>query len=440
VTDETTARPHDPPTHAPAVSRTNIVAAIFGNFLEHYDFVVFAVFASVISTQFFPADDPAAALLNTFAIYGVAFVGRPLGAVLFGRYGDRAGRRAALSAAVLLMVVATVVIGIAPTYEQVGVLAAVILFLARFAQGLSAGGEMAGAGSYLIEVAPPHRRALLTSWQSSSSSIGQVAASGLGALLAAVLSAEALGAWGWRVAFVIAAPLGVIGLWMRLRLEETPRFREVLAADRVIKAPVRELWVHHRRRLFTGMGVTVAWTISAYLYLAYMPTYLTSVVGLDLGTALALNTLAVLAYLPAIPYFARVADRRGRRPVLLAGCVATFVLTVPAFLLMGGGDVVLVFVASVLLLVSFALFAGTAPATLSELFPTRVRYTGVAVSYAVSVALFGGTAPFISTWLIGVIGSPLAPAAYMMTGSVVTFLVVLLAVREGAHEALPDDD
>lgn len=416
------------------------MAATFGNFLEHYDFVLFAVFAPIISTSFFPSDDPAAALLNTFAIYGVAFIGRPLGAALFGRYGDRAGRRKSLSAAVLLMVVATVVIGVTPSYGQIGVWAAVILFVARFVQGLSAGGEMAGAGSYLIEMAPPRRRALFASWQSTSSSIGQVAASGLGVLLVALLTEPDLNSWGWRLAFLIAAPLGVIGLYMRLNLMETPRFQSVVAKNEVVKAPIAEILKHHRRALFTAMGVTVAWTISAYMYLAYMPTYMTKVIGLEFGTALTINLVTVAAYLPAIPTAAWLSDRVGRRPMLIAGCVATFALTYPALQMMRTGSIPLIVVANLALLLSFATFAGVAPAALSELFPTKVRYTAVAVSYAVTVAALGGTAPFVSTLLIDLTGTPVAPSFYMMVGAAVTLAVLLTVYRDRAHQPLPDED
>jgi MHS family proline/betaine transporter-like MFS transporter len=411
-------------------ARKAVVAAAIGNFLEHYDFFLFAAYATVFATIIFPRTDPVAGLLYSFAIYGVAFVGRPLGALVFGHFGDRIGRRNTLAASILLMVGATVMIGLAPTFEVVGVLAAVWLFVARFLQGVALGGEFAGATSSLVELAPPHRRALYGSFNTLTVGLALLAGTCIAALISAVLTPEAVQSWGWRIPFLLAAPLGAAGLYLRLRLDESPAFTEAAARRETVSAPllltVRAFW----RPILMALGVTVVWTIGAYVVLVYAGTYLATQTGLAFGPALAVQAVALTAYTVMVPAAAAAADRFGRRIVLLVGCASLLVLSIPGFLLLQTGNVGLIVLASTVLAGTVGVVAGPAPTALAEMFETRVRYSALGIGFNLSVALFGGTAPLVATALIAATGTSLAPSFYLAAGAAVSLVVLLTVVRE----------
>lgn len=416
--------------------RRAVAAAAIGNFLEHYDYFIFALYATVFAAIIFPQTDQLAGLLYVFAIYGVAFVGRPLGALIFGHYGDRYGRRNTLAASILLMVGATIMIGIAPTFELVGVFAAVWLFLARFLQGIALGGEFAGATSYLVEMAPPHRRGLYGSFNTFTVGLALLSGTGIAALIAVSMGEAMVQSWGWRIPFLLAAPLGVAGLYMRLRLDESPKFTELADRDETAAAPLRLTLTRHWRPILISLGVTVVWTISAYVVLVYAATYLATQTDLSLGAALTVQSVALAVYTVVVPLSAMASDRMGRRPILLASSALFLVLSIPAFLLIQTGSFVLIILASCLLTGLVGLFAGPAPTALAEMFETRVRYSALGIGYAASVALFGGTAPFVATALIAALGTPLAPAFYLTAGAAVSLVVLLAVVRETGRAPL----
>ena len=415
--------------------RRAIVAAVIGNVLEWYDFAVYGYFVPVISQLFFPNSTPVVAVLLTFAVFGVGFVARPAGSVLFGVYGDRYGRKRALGAVVMLMAVATLALGLLPTYASVGVLAPVLLVVARLAQGLSGGGEWGGSAAYLVEFAPEGRRGFIGSWQQVSVGGGFLLGSAVATALNAGLTHEQLVGWGWRAPFLAGVLLAGVGAYIRFQLDDTPKFSQIEAAHQVAQSPLREAFTTNLRETAVAFGITLHNTVAYYIVLIYMPTYLTRVAKLSQGAALGISTSCLLVFVVLVPFMGRLSDRVGRRGLLIASALGYAVLAYPAFLLASSGNVPLALLAQFVLVVLLAVYAGPAPAVYSELFPTRVRYTALSVGYNVPVAIFGGFAPFIATWLIDALGTPTAPALYVIVAAVAT-LVTMIWVPETAFKPL----
>jgi MHS family proline/betaine transporter-like MFS transporter len=401
-----------------------VTAGAIGNFVEWYDYSVYGFFATVIASQFFPSDDPVASLLATFAVFAVAFFMRPVGAFVFGHYGDTVGRRNTLAAAIILMGIATLTIGVLPSYAQIGVLAPILLVGARLLQGFSAGGEWSGSAAFMVEYAPENRRGLYGSWQQFSIVAGLLVGSGMGALLGAVLSEDALNAWGWRIPFILGMVVALVGLYLRLRIEDTPAFRIIEEKEEVTEAPVKESFTAHGGESITAIGFTVAWTVAYYILLTYMPTYVSQTLGLPLTQALLSNAIGLVVLMTLIPFTAALSDSIGRKPLLIAFSVLIAVFTYPLFLLASTKVLFLIVVAQVLFSLIISLFSGPRPASLVEMFPTNVRYSALGVSYNIAVAAFGGTAPFIATYLISRTGSNLAPTFYLIVAAVITLFFV----------------
>jgi len=416
-------------------SRRAIVAGAIGNVLEWYDFAVYGYFVPVISQLFFPAKTPLVSLLLTFSVFGVGFVMRPVGSVVFGQYGDRHGRKRALSAVIFLMAISTFAVGLLPTYASVGALAPALLVTARLAQGLSGGGEWGGAAAYLVEFAPPGRRGFTGSWQQVSVGAGFLLGSLTAALLNSALSPEAMLAWGWRIPFLLGLAVGAVGGYMRWQLDDTPKFTEIEVHGGTSRHPLTEALTTYRKPTLLAFGITLHNTVAYYAVLIFMTSWLSTAVKLPRSTALWIGTSCLVIFVVLIPFVGALSDRVGRRPLLIASCVGYVLLTWPMFALAASGDPMLAFVAQAVLVILLALYAGAGPAVYAELFPTRVRYTALSIGYNIPVAIFGGFAPFISTWLIQATGSILAPVVYVIAASLAT-LVTMFWVRETAFEAL----
>ena len=419
--------------HAPAEpqARRAILAAVVGNVLEWYDFAVYAYMATIIARQFFPSQDEVVSLLSAFAAFGVGFVVRPLGGIVIGRLGDVRGRKAALVLTIVLMAAGTVMIGLVPAYASIGVAAPILIVIARLLQGFSAGGEWGGATAFIVEWAPAGRRGLYGSLQQSSVACGLLLGSGIAAAVSTLFSAAAVDEWAWRIPFLLGGVLAPIGLYMRRNIEETPAFARV---SREPASPA--LSVPAIRLAARALGFTVLWTVSYYIVLSYMPTFLQKQVGLPRTQALWATTAGLLLLALAAPLFGWCSDRIGRKPLLLAACVAFMVLPYPAFSLMLSQPSLGTAVAVQLVLaLAIAVFSGPGPAAIAEIFPTRVRSTWMSTGYSVAVAVFGGFAPFIATWLIARTGSPAAPSFYVM-GAAVVSIVVILRMEETAGKPL----
>jgi MHS family proline/betaine transporter-like MFS transporter len=406
---------------------------VAGNVLEWYDFAVYAYLATVLSRKFFPPGDEVTALLATFAAFGVGFVARPLGGILIGRLGDTKGRKAALLATIGLMAFGTVLIGLIPTYEQIGALAPALVLLARIMQGFSAGGEWGGSTAFIVEWAPETRRGLYGSLQQCSVAGGLLLGSGTAALIATLLDAEVADAWGWRIPFLLGGLIGPIGLYMRRKVEETPAYRAALRPYLHSDAQTSKDGSMLAARAF---GFTIVWTVSYYVVLTYMPTFLQRQVGLPRPQALWATSAGLLALMVAIPVAGYVSDRIGRKPLLLGACIALAVLPYPLFRwLLGGATPAEVVVVQIALCLAVALFSGPGPAAIAEMFPTRLRSTWMSTGYSLAVTFFGGFAPFISTWLIDRTGQPVAPSFYVAAAAVASMLVIV-RMRETGKEQL----
>ena len=425
----------DPPT---AQTRRKVVMASFiGNFVEWFDYAAYGYLAAVISTVFFPDTDKTTALLATFAVFAISFLVRPLGGVVWGHIGDKVGRKQALSLSILIMSGATFCIALLPSYAAIGVFAPILLLLVRVVQGFSASGEYAGASAFLVEYAPPKRRGLYASVVPASTAAGLLLGSLIAALLTGVLSDGQMHDWGWRLPFLLAAPMGLIGRYIRLKLEDTPVFRALEKDDDVAAAPVLETIKKNRRPLIIALGAAVLNAVAFYVLLSYMPTYLSEELGFGASESFLATTIALAAYIGFIFFTGMASDRFGRKKMLITASVLFIVLTVPAFALLDGASFLLVVIIQVVLGGVLTLNDGTLPSFLSELFPTRVRYTGFALSFNLANAIFGGTAPFVATLLIAWTGNDIAPAWYVVAAAVVS-LCAVLASRETSREPLRD--
>ncbi|GGT05265.1 MFS transporter [Streptomyces kurssanovii] len=416
---------------SPVRSRRALLAGSVGNFVEWYEFGVYGYFATIIAANFFTPEggSDVEALVKTYASFALAFFFRPVGAALFGRIGDRIGRRPTLILVIGLMTLATTLIGLLPTYATVGALAPWLLTLLRILQGLSAGGEFGGAVSLMTEFAPPGRRGLYGSWQSFTVALGLLGGAGAAALLATVLSEAALNDWGWRLPFLLTLPLGAVALWLRLRLEETPRFREAEAAP-VAPPPTGEVV----RAIVLGAGRIMGWAAAGYTFLVVLPSYLQSSLNASFREALIATVLANLGFAASIIPAGLVSDRVGRRPVMLTGAVLVVLLALPLMNLLQDEEAsaaakgAAVFAAGAVV----GLLAGPGPAMLAEMFPTSVRCTGLGLAYALSNAVFSGCAGLVITELIKRTGSVDIPAYYAAATCAVS-VFALLTLRGDDH-------
>jgi MFS transporter, MHS family, proline/betaine transporter len=412
--------------------RRQLIAASIGNVLEYYDFVVYAFLATTIAMKFFPSESEAAALLASFAAFGVGFLARPLGGAIIGRIGDKSGRKIALLITIFGMAVGTVGIGILPSYESIGILAPILLVVMRLIQGLAAGGEWGGATAFIIESAPEGRRGLFGSIGQASIASASLLGSLVVAIVTGIFTAEQMNDWAWRVPFLLGGVLVPVGFYMRRNIEETPAFTasqsQPAARSHDLGSPLI--------LMMKAFGFTIIWTVSYYIMLNYMPTFLTKHAGLSQSQALWGNSIALIILVLSTPFFGWLSDRIGRKPLLLACCVAFVVLPYPLFqVILASPSLVTIIAIQIVFNLFIAAFSGAGPAALSELFPTHSRTTLMSVGYSVSVAIFGGFAPFIATWLIGATGSPISPTYYLILSGIVSALVIW-GFRETAHERL----
>lgn len=418
-----------------ATRRRAVIAACIGNFIEYYDFVIYGYFAAVIAKLFFPASNETVSLLLTFAAFALSYVARPLGAILFGMIGDKYGRRAPLTMAILLIAFCTTVIGLMPTYESIGIAAPVVLTLARLLQGVSVGGEYGGALAFISEYAPERRRGLYTAWQTVTIGLALVVGASVAAGLTGALSTEALESWGWRAPFLVGLPLGFIGLYMRLKLEETPHFQAVQERMEIEKAPLRTGVKQAWRQILICCGIMATPSLCIYIYFIYSPTYLSTELGYSAAAGQQINLISLLFYCALVPFFAILCDRIGRRRVLLAGALSVAVVTYPGFVALGLDNAVVATLALCVMGLAFAPISAASLVALAESFPTTFRYTGVSLSLQITVTALGGTAPLLATALIAGTGDVRSPALLVVAGGILS-AVAAWAYRETVGQGL----
>ncbi|MFE2444669.1 MFS transporter [Streptomyces sp. NPDC021218] len=419
--------------------RRSVAAGAVGVFVHWFDWAAYAYLAGTVATVFFPDENSTTGLLAVFGVFAVSFGIRPIGALVFGPLGDRIGRKRTLSLVIFMMSGATLTIGLLPGYAAIGVAAPVLLVVLRLIQGFAAGGEFGSAASFLAESAPRRRRGFGVSWLEVGSLLGFLAGSFVYLLLSTGLDEDQLTAWGWRVPFLVSAPLGVIGFIIRNKIEDTPEYRTLEANDTVPRTPVRELLRRHKRHLLQAAGLMAAMHVPFYMVLTYLVTYETDHLGHSAGSAALLSTVISLLGLVLVPVFGLLSDRVGRKPVFVGATAALLVLATPAFLLMRTG-LAGTWIAGLLLGAILAAILGTYAVWSAEIFPTRTRQSGLSIAYNLTAALFAGTVPYLMTVLISATGSTLLPGPYLMVFAV-GGLIAALSLEETAGSALlrPED-
>jgi MFS transporter, MHS family, proline/betaine transporter len=405
-----------------------VAAASIGNALEWFDFVIYGFFATTMAKLFFPAENYTVSLLYALIVFGVTFFMRPLGAIVLGSFADRHGRRAALTLTIALMMLGTAVIAVVPTYSSIGIAAPVLVVAARLLQGFSAGGEFGSATAFLAEQ-NPERRGFFSSWQFASQGLTTILATGFGATLAGVLTTEQLEAWGWRIPFLFGLLIGPVAYYIRRHTDETTEFRSA----RTSGSPLREAVAGNKKRLLIAFGTVILCTVAMYTVL-FMPTYAIRQLGLPASGSFVASLLTGAIQVVLIPIVGHISDRHGRLPIAFASAIAILLAIYPMFAwLQAVPTLPTLLTVQAIIGVMLAGYMGGLAALMSELFPTRLRTTGLSVSYSFGVAIFGGFAPFINAWLIEMTGNKTAPSFYLMLAALIS-IAALIAARRLGHK------
>jgi len=403
-------------------------SAAIGQFVEWYDFVIYAYSAATIAKLFFPAGDPAIAILATFAIYSVGFLARPLGGYIFGTLGDKIGRRRVLSIVILLMGGATVGIGLLPTYSQIGILAPLLLIVCRLLQGLSAAGETVSSNSFVAEHAPPRHRGRFVSFTFSFSTAAPVAAALVVLAFSNGMAPGQYESWGWRIPFLLGGPLALIGLYIRRIVDESPAFEQVVAADGIPHSPLREAATLQTAAMVRAFALAAFSSLGFYSLSGYFVTYLVET-GLDRQGALISNGIAMFLAFVSFWVGGELSDRFGRKPVIVTTIVLSVLLTIPAFMMSSSATFEMALLGQTLLGINYGIFWGAFGIAVVEMFPARTRVTGATMSFNIAYTLFGGTAPFIGAWLLLRTADNLSPAYYIVGVSALA-LFAAVSMRE----------
>jgi MHS family proline/betaine transporter-like MFS transporter len=423
---EMSPAPAAPESEGGARGARAILAASVGNLLEWYDFSVYALFAIYIAANFFPRSDPGLDLVKTFLVFGLGFVIRPLGAVLIGVYGDRVGRKAALTLTILIMAGGTLIIALAPSFALIGIGAPLLLLAGRILQGFSAGGEFGSATAFLVEHAPAARRGRYTAWLQASMGMSNI----LGALVAfgvaTLLPAAQIVSWAWRIPFLVGLLIVPVGVYLRRTLEETPQFRaESRQLPRGRATPLRLVFRDHSRSLLVGMGISILWAVAVYVLLIFMPVLVQKTFGFTAAQAFGSSLVGNIVFVCGCFAFGALADRIGHTRVLTIGVVLLLLGVLPLFLCLSASKSTATLV---LVLSAFGVmvsgFTSVAPAALSSLFPTHVRATGVSIVYNAAITIFGGFSPAFLTWIGSNSGSVFAPACYVVLAALPAIIAI----------------
>ena len=414
----------------PAGTARAVIAASIGNMLEWYDFTVYASFALYIAHNFFPSNDPSVDLLKTFLAFGVGFVVRPIGAILIGLYGDRAGRKAALTLTILMMACGTLIIAVSPIYAVIGFGAPVLLLAGRVLQGFSAGGEVGGAAAFLVENAGPDKKGIYASWLQASMGLSNI----LGALVAlsvtSLLAPEQVMAWGWRIPFAVGLLIAPVGLFLRKTLHETPAFEAEQARQKAetqpLDSPLVRIFRDHWRQLLIGLGFSILWAVAVYTLMIFGPVYVQDAFHFTPPQAFRATFIGNFFLVGSCFVSGAVSDRIGRRAMLTIGATLLLVTVLPLYAWLQAsptpGTLIVVQTSFCILVGSFV---GVAPAALSELFPTGVRSTGMSLVYNTAITIFGGFAPALLTEVTHR-GTrlALAPAWYVMSAALLALVTL----------------
>jgi len=400
-----------------------LLACLAGTLLEWYDFSLFAALAPILSDLFFPLKNHTASLLATFMTFAAGFLARPIGAFYFGNRGDKSGRKSSLWITVILMTIATVSIGLLPTYTQAGIAAPLLLVILRLLQGLAVSGEHSGAITFLSEIAEPHKKGFMTSFVIMGAAGGMLFGSLISLAVSHFLSHADLLAWGWRLPFISSVVLGGVGLYIRAKLAESPAFITLLQKKGTKLFPLLDLLKHNFSSVLKTIGIFFSNIIIFYIIFVYMPTGLTAAKKIPLNSMLMINSFSLIVMMFFIPLFGNLSDKVGKRPILSIGAIGIIILTYPLFSLYQHASIISILLAQMSFALLTACYGGTIPAVVSNLFPTELRYSGVAVGVNLTASLFGGTAPMVATYLAHVGHHYSLICSYIILSTIISLVV-----------------
>lgn len=404
--------------------RKVIISGMVGNALEWYDFALYGQFAALLSKLYFPSNDPNISLIAAFSVFAVGFIMRPIGGIFFGYIGDKFGRKTALAASILTMAIPTAFIGLLPTYAQIGVAAPILLTFIRLLQGLSLGGAFSGCIAFTVEHAPCKKRGLAGSYTSLSMCAGILLGLIVAYLVSDSMSVESFESWGWRIPFIISFFIGFIGIYIKNNLDESPKYIEAKANGQLSKTPVKEVFTNYFPEIMIAVGLYLTVTVPFYTHMVFMNSFMIEMLGHNIKDTLLINAISILILMSVMPISSIISDKIGRKPVLLATATLFVIFSYPIFLLICQPGFILPLIGQILFGILVAFYVAPMPATLVEMFPTSVRFTGVAISYNLSAAIFGGTTPMIATWLIKTTQINYALAFYVMFFAGLTVLTL----------------
>ncbi|WP_018664222.1 MFS transporter [Heyndrickxia acidiproducens] len=414
-----------------------VIATALGNAMEWFDFGIYSYLAVIIGKVFFSGVTGPLQLVFSFATFAVAFLVRPFGGMFFGMLGDKLGRKKILAITLVLMSLATLSMGLIPGYSKIGNLAPTLLLLARLVQGFSTGGEYSGAMTFIAESSPDKKRGFLSSGLEVGTLVGYITGSGVVTILSFWLGAEKMLAWGWRIPFFIAAPIGLIGLYLRNNLEETPVFEAMNEGRHKEneKGLIKKVFLFHWPQLLKGIVLVLFFNVVDYMLLSYMPSYLNVVLGYGESKGLLFILIVMFIMIPVVLLMGYLSDRIGSKSLVMGGLIGLILLSIPSFKMIGSGNNLMVFLGLMILAILLATFEATMPSMLPSLFFTEVRYVALAIAFNVSVSLFGGTTPLMMTWLIKITNNQMVPAYYVMAACFIG-VITMFFVKDTTKKAL----
>lgn len=418
-----------PSDRSPWTLRRVVTAGVVGNVLEWYDFAIYGFFAPILAELFFPTADRSVSLIAAFGAFAVGFMMRPIGAAIFGHIGDRYGRARALLISIALMAIPTMLMGLLPTYESIGIGAALLIVGLRMLQGIAIGGEFTSSIVFLAEHAPAGRRGFFASWAMFAATLGTLLGSAVGAALSNAIGAEALVSWGWRAAFGSGIVVAIVGIILRRGMLDAP-------AEQAAASPLKTAYTRHRGQVLRVFALNAAPAATYYVLFVYSATWLVETNQAERAVALDITTLSILSFLIAAPIAAWASDRYGRKRLMVAGMTAMLVLIYPLATLMDHPSLVATAASQMILSVLLAVYMASIPAAMCEMFPHDVRVSAVSVGYGLGYAIFGGTAPAVAVWLIARTGNDIAFAWYLMAMTAIS-LAMALTVTDRRREPLP---
>lgn len=412
-----------------------ISISMAGNLFEWYDYALFGYFAPIIGHLFNPSGNKTTELLYAYGIFAVGFIMRPLGAIIFGRIGDRIGRKRALVLSITMMAVPTACVAVLPTYNQIGITATVLLILVRMIQGISIGGNYSGSITYMIEHTPTGRRGLISGFVNNSIVMGFLLGSATSAILAQLMSVEDLNSFGWRIPFALGSMVAIIGYYIHRKLDESPAFKKELKQDVVPESPFTELLSTHRVDLVRTIAVILVQDVCAYTFLVFFGGYVQRLLNIPEATIYTINTCAMLVFMATSFVVGHLSDIYGRRAIHGGGALGFAVLSIPLFTYLPYANLTEVIIIQFLFAILLGLVSAAMAAILVEAYPTRIRNSAIGLTVNISGPLFGGTAPMLLSWLTEATGSSIAPAYYITGVAAISFVATLL-MRDRYKQAL----